>query len=780
MSNDAAEQVHHQFLDALDSGMVRRRSNLGLADVGLAPDRAAALFRSQALSRQLDRLSRKLQARGEGFYTIGSSGHEGNAVLAEVLRTDDMAFLHYRDAAFQIHRAHRVPGENPAWDMLLSFVASADDPISGGRHKVLGSKQLFIPPQTSTIASHLPKAVGTAFSIGIARKMGFDDTVLAKDGVVLCSFGDASANHSTALGAINTACWAAFQGTPMPIIFLCEDNGIGISTRTPPGWIEANFSTRAGLHYVACDGSDLIDTMRAGREAESIARKQRKPVFLHMKTVRLYGHAGNDVQLAYRSKDEVRAEEERDPLLASAALLIEEGVMSAAEVRGEYDAIEAALEQQVELAIARPKLRDAHEVMASIVPPGRAFSDTPTLASSRRRPGSMSAVDQAGERMGPGLRRGDGLVSSVPIRARAAVFADDAAAMEKPQHMAKLLSWALADVLLQYPGAIVCGEDVGPKGGVYAVTQKLHQRFGPARVINTLLDEQAILGLAIGAAHNGLLPLPEIQFLAYVHNAEDQIRGEAATLPFFSDGQFTNPMVVRIAGLPYQKGFGGHFHNDNSLAVFRDIPGVVLAVPSNGRDAVAMLRECVRLAHEEQRVVIFVEPIALYMTRDLHEPGDGLWASIYQPPGEGAIGFGEIGVTGAGTDLAIVTYGNGFYLSLQAQKLLAQQGVAVRVIDLRWLGLVNDDAVIAAVAPCKCALVVDECRITGSQSEALIALLAERLPGKAAARIAALDSFIPLGRAATHTLPSRDGIVAKVLEMVGRHNCPDMGGIANP
>ena len=732
MSLDTAEQVHRQFLDALESGTARRRSNLGLKDVGLAPERAAALFRSQALSRQLDRLSRKLQARGEGFYTIGSSGHEGNAVLAEVLRTDDMAFLHYRDAAFQIHRAHRVPGESPAWDMLLSFVASADDPISGGRHKVLGSKRLFIPPQTSTIASHLPKAVGTAFSIGLARRMGFDGAVLAKDGVVLCSFGDASANHSTALGAINTACWAAFQGTPMPIIFLCEDNGIGISTRTPAGWIEANFSTRAGLHYVACDGSDLVDAMRAAREAEGVARRQRKPVFLHMKTVRLYGHAGNDVQLAYRTKDEVRAEEERDPLLASAALLIEEGVMTAAEARAQYDAIEATLARQVEMAIARPKLPDAKAVMASIVPPKREEAVRPL------------ATDDA----------------------RVALFADDVTAMEKPQHMAKVLSWALADVLLQYPGAIVCGEDVGPKGGVYAATQKLHQRFGSARVVNTLLDEQAILGLAIGAAHNGLLPLPEIQFLAYVHNAEDQIRGEAATLSFFSDGQFTNPMVVRIAGLPYQKGFGGHFHNDNSLAVFRDIPGVVLAVPSNGRDAVAMLRECVRLAHEEQRVVVFVEPIALYMTRDLHEPGDGLWASVYQPPGEGVIGFGEIGVAGTGTDLAIVTYGNGFFLALQAQKLLAGQGISVRVIDLRWLGPVNDDAVIDAIDPCDRVLVVDECRITGGPNEALMALLAERVPGKRAARLAAEDSFIPLARAATHTLPSRDGIVAKVLEML--------------
>lgn len=731
---DAAEQVHLQFLAALDGGGLRRRSNLGLAEVGLSPERAAALVHSQMLSRQLDRLSRKLQARGEGFYTIGSSGHEGNAVLAEALRVDDIAFLHYRDAAFQIHRASRVPGETPAWDMLLSFTASAEDPISGGRHKVLGSKRLMIPPQTSTIASHLPKAVGAAFSIGIARRMGFADTVLAPDGVVLCSFGDASANHSTAVGGLNTAAWAAYQNTPMPIVFLCEDNGIGISTRTPPGWIAANWQNRAGLHYIACDGSDLVDSWRAAKEAVEIARRQRKPVFLHMHTVRLYGHAGNDVQGTYLSKEHIRRDEERDPLLASAALLIAEGVMTAAELRAQYDGIEATLARQVELAIRRPKLPDAAAVMASIVPPVR-----------------------------------EGVARPVPApAARAALFADDAAAMDKPQHMAKLLSWALADLLLQYPNAIVCGEDVGPKGGVYAVTQKLHQRFGSARVINTLLDEQAILGLAIGAAHNGLLPLPEIQFLAYVHNAEDQIRGEAATLSFFSNGQFTNPMVVRIAGLPYQKGFGGHFHNDNSLAVFRDIPGVVLAVPSNGRDAVGMLRECVRLAHEEQRVVVFVEPIALYMTRDLHAEGDGLWTSLYQPAAEpeAAIAFGEIGQWGEGTDLAIVTYGNGVYLSRQAERLLAEQGVAVRIIDLRWLGPVNEAAVLAACAPCRAVLVVDECRITGSLSEALLALFAERGAGQAVARLAATDSFIPLARAATHTLPSRDGIVAQALEML--------------
>ena len=119
-----------------------------------------------------------------------------------------------------------------------------------------------------------------------------------------------------------------------------------------------------------------------------------------------------------------------------------------------------------------------------------------------------------------------------------------------------------------------------------------------------------------------------------MHNAEDQLRGEAATLPFFSKGQFTNPMVLRIPGLAYQKGFGGHFHNDNSLTIFRDIPGIILAVPSNGSDAVKMLRTAVKEAYLNGRVIVFVEPIALYMTKDLHESKDGGWSFTYPDLGK--------------------------------------------------------------------------------------------------------------------------------------------------
>lgn len=250
-----------------------------------------------------------------------------------------------------------------------------------------------------------------------------------------------------------------------------------------------------------------------------------------------------------------------------------------------------------------------------------------------------------------------------------------------------------------------------------------------------------------------------------MHNAEDQIRGEAATLSFFSNGQYTNPMVLRIAGLGYQKGFGGHFHNDNSLAVLRDIPGLIIACPSRGDDAVLMLREAVRLAREEQRIVVFIEPIALYPMRDLHEAGDKGWLSTY-PELQNHIALGEVGIDGSGRDLAIVTYGNGRYLSAQAAKSLEAKGIKTRVIDMRWLAPMPADALLQATKECGSVLIVDECRKTGSQSEALMALFAENGVQKLA-RVTAEDCFIATGPAYAATLPSAAGIVAAAQSLVG-------------
>lgn len=723
MTTDRAEAVHAAFLARVAAGDLPAVTGRA-ADAGLTPDDLRAIWRAQAGSRHLDRVARQMQARGQGFYTIGSSGHEGNAAIAHALRPSDPAFLHYRDGAFQIARAGQVPGQTPLWDMLLSFAASSDDPISGGRHKVLGSKALNIPPQTSTIASHLPKAVGVAHAIGLSRRMPPDAPEWPHDAVAVCSFGDASLNHSTAQGALNAAGWAAWQGAALPLLFVCEDNGIGISTKSPDGWVAAVLGSRPGLRYQLCNGLDVVDTYAKSRALADWVRRHRKPAVLHMTCVRLYGHAGADVEAAYRPKAEIAAAEADDPLIHTAARLIADGVMDGAGIINEYNAIWDDIQKLAEQAVTRPRLNTAADVMAAIIPPPR---DLP------RRNGPSDAQ-------------------------RAEVFgAADLRALAEPQPMNKLINLGLTDLMLADPGIVMAGEDVGRKGGVYGITKGLQARFGAGRVIDTLLDEQAILGLAIGLAQQGYLPIPEIQFLAYLHNAEDQLRGEAATLPFFSNGQYANPMVIRIAGLGYQKGFGGHFHNDNSLAVLRDIPGLVIGCPSDGADAVRMYRAAHDMARREGRVVVMVEPIALYPMRDLLADGDGGWMRPY-PAADEVARPGDYAVHGSGRDLAILTYGNGVYLSRQAQVDLAAMGHDVRVIDLRWLAPLVPEALLASLNDCSAILIVDECRRTGSQSEALVTLLAEH--GRQAARVTAQDSFIATGPAYAATLPSRQGIVA--------------------
>jgi len=210
---DRASVIDQNFLIALKTAKFPNKlSNIPASASQLSPQEFVQLFESQLISRHLDLRARILKDQGIGFYTIGSSGHEGNAALGKVFRHDDMAFLHYRSGALMAERSRKVPNIDPINDQILSLVAAKDDPISQGRHKVFGSAKLFVPPQTSTIASHLPKAMGAAWSLGRAYRTGFNATV-PSDGVILCNFGDASFNHATSQSAFNAAQYLAYKGS---------------------------------------------------------------------------------------------------------------------------------------------------------------------------------------------------------------------------------------------------------------------------------------------------------------------------------------------------------------------------------------------------------------------------------------------------------------------------------------------------------------------------------------------------------------------------------------
>ncbi len=689
------------------------------------------LFESQLISRHLDLMARVLRVQNKVFYTIGSSGHEGNAMVARLTRHTDPAFLHYRSGGFMAERFRKLPAMDPIMDSALSFAASKEDPASGGRHKVWGSKPLWVLPQTSTIASHLPKAFGTAVAIEQARRIGHALPV-PDDSIVVCSFGDASSNHATAQTAFNAAAWTAYQRLPAPVLFVCEDNGIGISVKTPDGWIGRNFRDRADLDYFHADGLDLANGYGDVRRAVEHCRRTRRPTFLHLRTTRIMGHAGTDFEIEWRSLEELCAVEATDPLLRSAAIALESGLMSKDEILALYEDTRKKCFAAAEDADRRPRLSTLEEVMAPLAP----YTPDKVQAEAKR-------FDYADRRI--------------------AAFGGEGKLPEKlpPKHLAIQINQALHDLFAKYPEALLFGEDVAQKGGVYTVTKGLHKAFGNKRVFNTLLDETVILGLAQGYANMGMLPLPEIQYLAYFHNACDQIRGEAASLSFFSNGQYRNPMVMRIASLGYQRGFGGHFHNDNSITALRDIPGLVVGCPSRGDDAAMMLRTLAALAKVDGRVCAFLEPIALYMAKDLYEPGDGGWLTEYPAPDQ-AMPLGEGRVYGDGDDLVVFTFGNGVPMSLRAARAIERKhGWKTRVVDLRWLVPLNEAFIREQAAKAKRILIVDEGRRSAGVGEGIVTAVVEGGYGaRPFRRVTGADTFTPLAGAAFLVIPSEEEIVA--------------------
>ncbi|TDC84433.1 transketolase [Micromonospora sp. KC606] len=805
------------------------------ADAALTGRQLLALFDAQVTSRQLDLAGRWLHSFDEGYHTVGSAGHEANAAVAAALRPTDPALLHYRSGAFYCTRAAQAAGEFPgpdatdpsasggadlaerpatgvsvtaayrvgadgvaetvvtgpagsppatgaaadpttrpadesdptgsagdayaaaAWDVLRGMVASAREPIAGGRRKVFGRADLAVVPTTATVGSHLPRAVGLGLALERLRRMEAggrrgDEPALRspwpRDAIVVCSFGDASVNHASATAALNTAGWYDHTGLRIPVLFVCEDNGLGISVRSPEGWVERALRARPGVRYFAADGEDPVGTYALAADAAAWVRRHRRPAVLHLRTVRLMGHAGDDAETAYRSPAEIAADEARDPVLATARLLVAAGVAGGEELLTRYDERGWQVRRIAEEVLEEPKLGNVAEVVTPLAP---------------RRPSRVAAevAEVAARAAGPAAG------------ARFEAFDGRPPELAGPLTLAQSVNAALTDGMLAHPGMAVFGQDVAARGGVHGVTQGLRERFGAARVFDTLLDETSVLGLGLGAGLAGMLPVPEIQHLAYLHNAADQLRGEAATMQFLSQGAFRNPMVVRVPGLAHQEGTGGHFPQDNSVAVLRDVPGLVIAVPARPDDAAPLLRTCLAAAAVDGTVSVYLEPVALYHVRDLYEPGDGEWLGRYAEPGTWAAGHVPIGrarVYGVGSaeDVTVLTFGNGVRMSLRAAAALADQGIGTRVVDLRWLAPLPVADILREASATGRVLVVDETRRSGGVAEGVIAALVDGGFVGTVRRVAGVDAFVPLGPAAREVLVSEKAITEGARTLLAR------------
>jgi 2-oxoisovalerate dehydrogenase E1 component beta subunit len=311
--------------------------------------------------------------------------------------------------------------------------------------------------------------------------------------------------------------------------------------------------------------------------------------------------------------------------------------------------------------------------------------------------------------------------------------------------IASALNAALRDALAEDPTVVIFGEDVGPLGGVFRVTDSLAHEFGESRVWDSPLAESGIVGTAIGMAMYGMRPVVEMQFDAFSYPAFEQITSHLAKMSNRTKGRVTLPIVIRI---PYAGGIGGvEHHSDSSEAYWTHTPGLTVVTPSNPADAYSMLREAI--ASDDP--VIFLEPKSRYWVKD------AVALPVRTAPMTRAVVLRE------GTDVSLLAYGPTVKTALQAAELGAVEGLSIEVIDLRSLSPFDDETVGASVQKTSRAAVIHEAAQFGGYGAEVAARVTERQFFHLSApilRIAGFDIPYPSPKLEEHYLPTAERVLA--------------------
>jgi 2-oxoisovalerate dehydrogenase E1 component len=636
-------------------------------------------FRLSCLSRALDDREILLQKQSRVFFQISGAGHEiVLTALARSLRpASDWFFPYYRDRALVL-----ALGVTPE-SIMLEAVGSADDPSSGGRQMPChwGDVNLNIVTQSSPTGSQCLPAVGCAEAARyIAPRPSLPGCSAVGDELTYVSLGEGTTAEGEFWESLNSAC-----RLHLPVLYLIADNGFAISVRSSdqtPAPVNELVRGFRGLAVTQIDGWDYASCRSKGARAIARVRAGEGPGLIHAKVTRPYSHSSADAQSKYRDADELADEAVHDPIDVFESDLIKAGILDAegaAAIRAEARD-EAARAAEEALGAARP---DPATVTLNL------FRSPLTIASpDAGRPPDAASPDTP----------------------------------TAPLNMAEAIRTALHELLEQDERIRVFGEDVADaddlvldqvegKGGVFGVTRGLQRDFGSARCFNTPLAESNIVGRGIGQALRGLRPCAEIQFFDYIWPAMQQLRSEAATIRWRSNGTFSCPLVVRVAIGGYLTG-GAIWHSQCGESIFCHIPGLLVAFPSRAADAVGLLRT----SFDCEDPVLFLEHKHLYRQK---------YASDPMPPRGYKVPFGSGTVCRKGKDVSIVTWGATVEKSLQAANQLADEGADVEVLDLRSLSPWDHDLVAESVEKTSRLLVVHEDTITAGFGAEVAAWAAE-------------------------------------------------------
>ena len=681
---------------------------------GVPIGEALADLRLAHISRCLDDREIALQKQSRVFFQISGAGHEALLLgLARSLRAGyDWFFPYYRDRSLML-----ALGITPT-EILYEAVGSALDPASGGRQMPChwGHKAFNVVTESSATGSQCLPAVGCAEAARyISRRPDLPGCVAHGDELTYVSLGEGACSQGEFWESLNTACVEH-----LPILYVVADNGFAISvpaSEQQPAPVGEMVSGFRGLSVHRLDGRDYFEARTRGADAIAHVRAGVGPALIHAIVTRPYSHSAADTQSKYRSKEELADEAAHDPILLLEHALVDAGVLSPADAQALRDEAFQVVADAAKEAMAAPR-PDPSTVAQHV-------KELPVLTER-----VYDASSEGGEVVAFGEAIKQTLHEVMAADERIRVFGEDVAD-------------AREDVM----------RDVEGKGGVFGTTFGLQREFGRARCFNTPLAEANIVGRAVGQALRGLKPAPEVQFFDYIWTAMQQIKTEAATIRWRSDGAFTVPMVLRVPIGGYLTG-GAIWHSQCGESIFAHVPGLTVGFPSRARDAAGMLRA----AFQADDPILFLEHKHLLRQPYTRDPF---------PPADYVVPFGKGTVDTIGTDLTVVTYGATVEKARRAAETVDG---SVEIVDLRWLIPWDQDLVAESVTKTGRVLVVHEDVITCGFGAEIAAWISEHCFESLDApvrRVAAIDTHVAYEPTLENAiLPQVDDIAAAMKDLL--------------